>query len=62
MKFSEQLAGYTAAEIIAALGCKRATAYDWKDERRSPPEWQQPIFLREIERHVKKARKKPKGG
>ncbi len=62
LTFAEQLAGYTATEIIAALRCPRATAYDWKDGRRKPPEWQEDIFIREIERHVKKARKKPKGG
>lgn len=45
MPFSDQLADYTAADIIAALNCPRGTAYDWKDGRREPPTWQQPHWL-----------------
>jgi hypothetical protein len=45
MTFAEQLADYTAAQIIAALNCPRGTAYDWKDGRREPPAWQQPHWL-----------------
>ena len=54
MTFSEQLADYTAAQIIAALGCERATAYDWKSGRRQPPAWQQPLFIGLIRRHASK--------
>ena len=46
MSFSDQLSDYTAAQIQEWLGCKRGTAYDWKDGRREPPEWQQPHWLR----------------
>lgn len=45
MPFSDKLADYTAADIIAALNCPRGTAYDWKDGRREPPAWQQPHWL-----------------
>lgn len=54
LPFSEQLAGYAAVDIIAALSCPRATAYDWKDGRRHPPLWQQPIFIREIESYCQR--------
>lgn len=57
MSFAEQLANYSAAKIIAATGCPRGTAYDWKDGRREPPSWQQPhwlaIIARESKRHNK---------
>lgn len=46
MSFADQLADYTAAQIQTWLGCKRGTAYDWKDGRREPPAWQQPHWLR----------------
>ena len=46
MSFDTDLADYTAAQIIAALGCPRGTAYEWKDGRREPPEWQQMHWLR----------------
>ena len=56
MSFAEKLADYTAADIVAALGCKRQTAYAWLDGTRQPPAWQQPIFLAIIRRKTK-----PKG-
>lgn len=45
MRFQDAISGYTAAQIIAALGCPRGTAYDWLDGRREPPAWQQPHWL-----------------
>ena len=45
MTFAEKLSGYTAAHIISTLGCPKGTAYDWKDGRREPPEWQQRHWL-----------------
>lgn len=50
MTFSDQLADYTAADIIAALNCPRGTAYDWKDGRREPPAWQQAHWLALLQR------------
>ena len=50
MTFSDQLADYAAADIIAALNCPRGTAYDWKDGRREPPAWQQPYWLALLQR------------
>lgn len=56
MTFAEQLAEISATTIIAALGCPRSTAYEWKDGRRSPPEWLQPHLLTIIKkRHNKTA-------
>jgi hypothetical protein len=48
MSFDTDLANYTAAQIIAALGCERSTAYEWKSGRRKPPLWQQAVFLKVI--------------
>lgn len=53
MSFEADLADYTAAQIIAALGCSRSTAYEWKDGRRQPPAWLQPILLAVIAREAK---------
>jgi hypothetical protein len=50
MTFSDQLSEYTAADIIATLNCPRGTAYDWKDGRREPPEWQQSHWLALLQR------------
>ena len=36
MSFADQLAPYSAAQIMTATGCPRGTAYDWKDGRREP--------------------------
>tara|TARA_R110000868_G_scaffold97004_1_gene266921 strand:+ start:469 stop:714 length:246 start_codon:yes stop_codon:yes gene_type:complete len=49
MTFAESLTEYSAAQIIAATGCPRGTAYDWKDGRREPPSWQQVHWLRIIQ-------------
>jgi len=57
MSFDTDLADYTAAQIIAALGCPRSTAYDWKDGRREPPEWQQAHWLRILAAASKKHNK-----
>jgi hypothetical protein len=61
MSFATDLADYSAAQIIAALGCPRSTAYEWKDGRRQPPLWQQSVFLTVIAREAKKHNKKLDG-
>lgn len=61
MSFADQLADYTAAQIISALGCERATAYDWKSGRRSPPLWQQAHWLRILAAHSKRHNKASHG-
>lgn len=58
MSFAESLADYTAAQIIAATGCPRGTAYDWKDGRREPPAWQQVHWLTIIARGTRKRHNK----
>ena len=50
MSFADSLAPYSAAVIVAALGCPRQTAYSWLDGSRKPPEWQQTLFLAAIQR------------
>lgn len=57
MSFATDLADYSAAQIIAALGCPRSTAYEWKDGRRKPPKWQQSVFLKVIAAHAKRHNK-----
>ena len=57
MSFDADLADYTAAQIIAALGCQRSTAYEWLAGRRQPPLWQQSVFLKVIAAHTKKSNK-----
>lgn len=59
MSFDTDLADYTAAQIIAALGCERSTAYEWKAGRRKPPVWQQAVFLKVIAAHTKRHNKTP---
>lgn len=61
MTFAESLTDYTASQIIAATGCPRGTAYDWKDGRREPPAWQQPHWLAIISREIAKHNKAPHG-
>lgn len=46
--FQSAIAGYTAKQISAAIGCSLATAYDWKSGRRQPPKWIQDRYLEEI--------------
>lgn len=50
--WKEQIADFTASEIIAVLGCPQATAYSWLRDKspRTPPGWLQPIILRELRR------------
>lgn len=57
MSFDTDLADYTSAQIIAALGCQRSTAYEWLAGRRQPPVWQQAVFLKIIAAHTKKSNK-----
>ena len=54
MTFAESLAEFSAAQIVAALGCPRQTAYAWLDGSRQPPEWQQALFLTAIRRKTKR--------
>jgi succinate dehydrogenase flavin-adding protein (antitoxin of CptAB toxin-antitoxin module) len=54
MTFAESLAEFSAAQIVAALGCPRQTAYAWLDGSRQPPDWQQSLFLAQIRRHTAK--------
>lgn len=61
MSFTEQLTEYSAAQIVAAINCPRATAYAWLDGTRTPPEWQQPHWLRIIAAHAKRHNKTPHG-
>jgi hypothetical protein len=46
MDFKDDISAFTAAQIMAALGCPRGTAYDWLDGRREPPKWQRPHWLK----------------
>lgn len=57
MSFADSLTPYSAAVIVAALGCPRQTAYAWLDGSRKPPAWQQTLFLSVIAREVKKHNK-----
>ena len=57
MTFSESLAEFSAAQIVAALGCPRQTAYAWLDSSRKPPAWQQTLFLAVIAKEAKKHNK-----
>ena len=57
MSFADYLAPYSAAVIVAALGCPRQTAYAWLDGSRKPPMWQQELFLAVIAREAKKHNK-----
>ena len=57
MTFQEHLADISAPELVRILGCPRATAYQWKDGRRSPPAWLQPILLAVITREMKRHNK-----
>ncbi len=45
MSFQESIAEVSAPDLVRILGCPRATAYQWKDGRRQPPAWLQPILL-----------------
>ena len=62
MSFAESLTDYTAAQIIAATGCPRGTAYDWKYGRREPPAWQQSHWLSIIARSTRKKSNKALDG
>ena len=61
MAFSDDLKQWTAAEIIAALGCPQATAYQWREGRRTPPEWLQPHLLAILKAATKAPRRKRQG-
>jgi hypothetical protein len=55
MSFAEQIAQFAAAQIIAATGCPRGTAYAWLDGTRQPPEWQRRHWVAIIKKATKKA-------
>ena len=61
MTFAESLAEYSAAQIVAALGCPRQTAYAWLDGSRQPPAWQQALFLSAIRRNAKRKKRDDEG-
>jgi hypothetical protein len=46
--FQSAIAGYTAKQIAAAIGCSLATAYDWRSGRRTPPKWLQNRYVADI--------------
>ncbi len=46
--FQSAIAGYSAKQIAAAIGCSLATAYDWRSGRRQPPKWIQATYIEEI--------------
>ena len=46
--FQSAIAGYTAKQIAAAIGCSLATAYDWRSGRRQPPRWIQSKYIDKI--------------
>jgi transposase len=50
--FQSSIAGYSAKQIAAAIGCSLATAYDWRSGRRSPPRWIQSKYIEEIRRNA----------
>ncbi len=62
MTFQEHLADISAPDLVRILGCPRATAYQWKDGRRMPPEWQQPHWLAIIARGTRKRHNKTPHG
>jgi hypothetical protein len=62
MSFADSLAPYSAAVIVAALGCPRQTAYAWLDGSRKPPAWQQVHWLSIIARSSKKKHNKASHG
>jgi hypothetical protein len=61
MSFRDEIATFTAAEIVAALDCPRQTAYAWLDGSRMPPEWQQTHWLSVLRSHKRKSKKPNKG-
>ena len=61
MSFKDEIANFTAADIVAALGCSRQTAYAWLDGSRMPPGWQKKYWLKVLRRHERKAKKAKQG-
>jgi hypothetical protein len=51
-EFLNRIQAYTVQEIVAALGCPRGTAWHWREGKRMPPEWLEPILLRALEAAV----------
>lgn len=60
MEFKDQLEPFTAAEIMSALSCSRATAFAWKAGTRKPRDHQQAHWLK-ILHEFKAAQKTDKG-
>ncbi len=55
MTFSEQLSGFTAADLTSAFpGIPRSTAYDWLSGIREPVAYLQPVALA----HLRSANRK----
>ena len=61
MQFKDRLEPYTAAQIMEATGCKRTTAYCWKDGSRAPVAWTQDKWVKAIADHVEESGELPKG-
>ena len=57
MSFQDHITDISAPDLVSILSCPRATAYQWKDGRREPPEWQQPHWLAIIAAGAKKMKK-----
>lgn len=60
-EFINRIQDYTVAEIVAALGCPRGTAYYWREGKRMPRAWLEPILLRALEAAVPVPSGKAKG-
>lgn len=56
MSFQDAIATMTAAEIVAAVGCPRQTAYSWLSGDRLPPAWVQALLVPLIEKAEKRRR------
>lgn len=57
-EFLDEIKRYSVAEIVAALGCPRGTAYYWKMGKRCPPEWMEKHFLRVLKETFPEPREK----
>lgn len=56
MEFTKAIAGFTAAEIAAKLGCPERIVYAWKVGERQPRPWIQKLILKELGRPTKRDR------
>jgi len=57
MPFNIDLAGYTAADLIATFpGIPRSTAYDWLSGHRAPAPYLQPVVLEHLRKSMRKTK------